>query len=256
MTISIDDCVSNLTAMEFIKSHAASISVEFRTCANVPCHSRHIAINNVMRNRLPSIITDYYTVHHECDGKTQIYPLCSLLIDIVGMYRDEVKRLIRAMESVTLLINFYDSICFIDKVLEIHNLFLAPYVRPFFASRSGELIMRPIQEAVVHYTSMCDGYFKHGITELREQLLLMDASVPEWLPDKVPVELIKYPCLLRIAYAHVEAIHNKHMLSRLIEDEFVLRHDIPPSSSNNDNDSLLLDEAVEMILTPFIKTLM
>lgn len=264
MTMSIDDTPSptindytpNLTIMEFIKSHDASISIEFRTCANVPTHSRHIAINNLMRNRLPSIITDYHTIHNESDVNTHIYPLCSLLIDIVDMYRNEVKRLIRGMESVTVLINFYDSICFLDKVFEIHHLYLAPYVKPFFISRSKELIMRPIQEAVVHYKSMCDGYFKHAISELRDQLLLMDANVPEWLPDKVPMELIKYPCLLRIAYAHVEAIHSKHMLSRLIEDEFVLMHDIPPSSNKDDNDSLLLNEAVEMILIPFIKSLM
>ena len=75
---------------------------------------------------------------------------------------------------------------------------------------------------------MCDGYFKHNIIELRDQLLLTDVVVPEWLPDMVPVELVKYPCLLRIAYAYIEAMHNKRVLSRLMDDEFALSYDIPP----------------------------
>ena len=71
----------------------------------------------------------------------------------------------------------------------------------------------------------------------------------------VPVELVKYPCLLRIAYAYIEAMHNKRVLSRLVDDDFVLSYDIQSLSGETQGESSLLDEAVEKIVIPFVKCL-
>lgn len=250
----LDHPTSDMAVIEFVKSRAASFSIEFRACLSIPTHSRHVAINNLMRNRLPSIITDYNTIN-TMTSSVGIYPLCSLLIEIVDMYRNEVRALTEIIESATQLINFYDSICFLDNTLESYGVFLVPYVRPYFASKSSIIISEPIQKTIVHYKSMCDGYFKHNIMELQDQLLLTEVVVPEWLPDMVPVELVKYPCLLRIAYAYIEAMHNKRVLSRLVDDEFVLSYDIQSLNDETQGESSLLDEAVEKIVIPFVKCL-
>lgn len=245
---------SDVAAMEFIKSRALSFSTEFKACLGVPTHSRHVAINNLVRNRIPTFVNDYCVISTESNN-TEIHLLCSLLIDVVDMYRNEVRALTEITQSATQLINFYDSICFLDNALELHGISLTPYIKPFFTSQSSALIVEPIQKAIAHYNSMCDGYFKHSIIELRDQLLLTDAVVPEWLPDGVPVELVKYPCLLRIAYAYIEAMHNKRVLSRLIGDEFALAQDIPLLNDKVCEESSLLDEAAERILVPFTKCL-
>ena len=132
-------------------------------------------INNLMRNRLPSIITDYNTIN-AMTSSIGIYPLCSLLIEVVDMYRNEVRALTEITESATQLINFYDSICFLDNTLESYGVSLVPYVRPYFTSKSSLITSEPIQKTIVHYKSMCDGYFKHNIMELRDQLLLNRCS--------------------------------------------------------------------------------
>lgn len=240
---------SNAVAIEFIQSRLSSFSTEFKACLGIPIHSRHVALNNLMRSRVLAFINDYHIINAD------IYPLCSLLIGIVDMYRDEVRTLTEGIESATQLINFYDSICLVDKIIETHDISLASHVRAYFTSRSSALTLEPIQKMIIHYRSMCDGYFKHGITELRDQLILKDALVPEWLPDNIPVELVKYSCLLRVAYACIEAIHNKQILSRLIDDEFTLTMDIPLLNYEAQEESSLLNRAVEGTLMPFIKSL-
>lgn len=235
-------------AVIFVESRSRSFMSDMQACSTIPEESIRLhALNNLLRLRLIRVIDDYQLIF-----PTHIYPLSSFVTHVVRSYSEQVAILADACTTGTQLRNIHDSVAIVDRRLAKHFSLLA-YTEAVFQEKAKELCSEPISLATEHYATCLGDYFEAGICGTRQQLVLDTTEAPDWLPDGIPVELSRFPCLLRIAAAGVEVAKNRAALGELFQMQDV--HFDLPAISSDDPTAAELTAISRSLLIPFIETL-
>lgn len=235
-------------AIIFVESRSRSFMSDMQACSTIPEESIRLhALNNLLRSRLVKVIDDYQLIF-----PTHVYPLSSFVIHAVRNYREQIAVLVDSCTTGTQLRNIRDSVAILGRKLA-KCFSLLVYTEVVFQEKAKELCNKPIYLAIEHYKACLGDYFEAGINGTRQQLVLDTVEAPAWLPDSIPVELSRFPCLLKIAAASVEVAKNRAALVQLFQMEAV-NFDLPVHLSD-DPTAAELTTTSRSVLISFAETL-